>query len=318
VSFKSLSLIFLMLTINPIQASEIDSFTNRYIPLQDSTLKLQDKTRDFFEESIAWANKKSKRKNKQCNEELLYKGIKRNFWNHVTGDLVPWITHSKVLDIRKFNFKNSIYRDFSLKDAFLFHVIRAVSRSTVEGVTIQVGPYYVGSDKFEHFFAKGFAYFEQMYLKNNGIQAALKIGHKSESGSLGLISTGVYSYADLTANFNGMRFWNHILQKNDDILGTQYNFGPYVKCDRGSWVIVKNFQFLDYMDNAWDEAINCSKFKNSSILNKVKKQISNLENKSNDAYQCPLLRHRKSLKLISNKYNQWSQVLLNFSGHSSL
>jgi hypothetical protein len=297
-------------------SSEIDNFTDRYIPLTDSTLKLQEQTRDYFEESVAWANKKSR--NKRCDEKKLYRGLKRNFWNHMSGEIVPWITHSNELDIRQFSFKKSIYRDFNSKDAFLFHLVRIFSKSTVEGVTLQVGSYYIGSDKFEHFFAKGYAYFEQMYLKNNGIHAALKIGHDSEAGSLGLKSTGVYSHADLVANFNGMRFWNHILQKNDDILGVKHNLGPYVKCHSGSWVIVKNFKWQDYMDDSWDEAINCSKFGTQSALSKVLGQVKNLENTSPKHYQCPIMSSRKNLKTINNKYQKWSKQILNFSGHTTL
>ena len=55
--------------------------------------------------------------------------------------------------------------------------------------------------------------------------------------NLGAYGTGVMSYGDLAANFNGMRFWNHILGKRKDILNQ--DLGPYVKCKDRKWVVNK-------------------------------------------------------------------------------
>ncbi len=156
----------------------------------------------------------------------------------------------------------------------------------------------MGTDKFEHFMGSGLRYFKKYYLGNKNIQEVLAMGKDLEDGMMGTITTGVFSYADLSANFNGMRFWNHLLQKNDDILGE--NLGPYLECQNEKWVQVKDFNWLDYVDQSFDEAINCNKYRNASLMEKVKKRIHLIEKKENVTLPCPL--DPEKLETLREKY----------------
>lgn len=108
-------------------------------------------------------------------------------------------------------------------------------------------------------------------IKKNSIESTLAIGQQAENGILGAYTTGVMSYGDMVAEFNGMRFWNHVLAKKADILGV--NLGPYVKCENNNWIKIKPIDFSDYVDDAWDEGINCSKFRTDKMLTMVKESV---------------------------------------------
>lgn len=118
-------------------------------------------------------------------------------------------------------------------------------------------------DKIGHFFAEGWAYFERTRDEGESLAQAMQWGSRQEAGKLGYATTGIYSFADLTANFNGWRFWNEILQSEDDPLqGPTPGLltGPYVACEFQlldslryrkriwAWKVRKSFDLADYVD----------------------------------------------------------------------
>ncbi len=114
-------------------------------------------------------------------------------------------------------------------------------------------------------------------FKNKTLTDVLKNGIFREKSALGgnMVATGVFSYGDLSANFNGMRFWNHMLQKRDDVLGVAYNVGPYVRCEAGKWKTTEfKIDFRNYVDASME---------------------------SRGFYQCP--RDVKLLEQMQTKYN---------------
>jgi hypothetical protein len=74
-----------------------------------------------------------------------------------------------------------------------------------------------GIDKLEHFFQQGYQYYEierKALAKNATAEEALKKaiewGKKTERTYYGLLSSGVYSNADLYANYVGLRFYKSL------------------------------------------------------------------------------------------------------------
>jgi hypothetical protein len=127
----------------------------------------------------------------------------------------------------------------------------------------------------------------------------------------------VYSYADLAANFNGMRFWNDILGHYPDILGEDQQIEPYVKCSRNrKWVQHNRINFLHYIDESFDESINCSKFRTPKLLQKVLGQINELERTKGLRYTCPI--SLNSIDQLEMKYQDVQTKILNLRGHDSL
>jgi len=120
-------------------------------------------------------------------------------------------------------------------------------------------------------FGMGWIYFESRYIEGEALDRTLELGVMMERFTLGgqrLLGTGVFSYGDLAANFNGMRFWNHVLQKSDDVLGKGHNAGPYVRCENGKWVLARPIDFRNYVDASMDETQNCRRFASQGGLDK--------------------------------------------------
>jgi len=188
-----------------LNAAEVDSFTRRYDPIIDSTKVINDQTNAYIKEAIANVNKRGK----GCNEAILYKELRKFFSNQYKGRLARFIINSSAIDKTLVKVKDSVYRDWSMVEAI---VVGGWSRITdPSAALIKVNDQLIGTDKFEHFFGSGYRYFKRNYLKGKGVQAAIRIGIAAEEGLLGAWTTGVKSYGDMTANFNGMRFWNHLL-----------------------------------------------------------------------------------------------------------
>ncbi len=304
-----------------VHSSEVDQFTDRYIHLADSFDIISKKAESLLDKALVKANKK---KRHQCNEKRLYKSMRKYFRNHVQGkEFAQFVMHDDSIDRRPTILKESIYGDFTVIDAYTIALAK-IYKDTA-GSVINVGGIQIGTDKFEHFMGQGYIYFKKYYLKkSHDLKALLQYGDLTERYLLGSKTTGVYSYGDLAANFTGMRFWNHLLQKNDDILGAEYNWGPYVVCTDGKWVKNKGdhkytIDFNKYINVGWDEANNCAKFRKPSILKKVLDRITGLEvaDKNGRNYYCPI----NSAAILEVK-EMWGPVIgpqiINVEGHSYL
>jgi hypothetical protein len=296
--------LFLSLSIQSVKSSETDGFTDRYAPLEDSSGAINTRANQYVMKAISDLSTQSV----GCDEEALYKELRYYFSNHMKGQLVKDILNDDSIPKRKITLEHSVYRDWTPWDG-LGMGLTFVARS---GVTISpilhFGNEIIGADKFEHFFGQGFAYFSQNYEKEKGATKAVKTGIFKEKIFLGgnKFGNGVFSYGDLAANFNGMRFWNHILQQNDDVLGSDHNLGPYIVCQNNNWKQVKKIDFRDYMDSSMDESINCSKFPAKLTADRFTEQVQNL------GMTCPL--DPKKLDELAGKYGPLSKWIINKDG----
>lgn len=303
----------LLLSIS-LNAAEVDSFTGRYDKLEDSLPKINIRTNKMLLKGIKKANAWGAKKDKPCNEERLYKELRKFYGNHYVSELSKWIVSGKGLDVRFTSVKDSIYRDLKWYHAIVPGGFARVFKDP-SAALMNVNGKLIGTDKFEHFLGSGFRYYNKNYIKGKGISAAMRIGFKAENGYMGAATTGVKAYADLVANFNGMRFWNHMLQKYDDVLGDEYNVGPYVSCIDNKWEKVKEVDWANYIDEAFDEGINCSKFKNKVTTDLIVSRIAELERNDGKRYTCPVLPSK--LNIMYEKYGIFSSALLNMEGHKA-
>lgn len=303
--FNKILLKTLLLSFLPLQAAEVDNFNIRQANIKNSAPQINQFGNELMIEVLTKLNKEDH----LCNEAGLYKALRREFKNGYIGKFAKFIIDSNELERTKTPHKNSIYNQFRLKDAvvtgFMARKIYDPSASL-----ILINDRLIGTDKFEHFSGTGFSYFKSYYLKKNSIEETANIGFGDEYGLLGAWTTGVISYGDLAAEFNGMRFWNHILQKSEDILGE--NWGPYIACENNKWIKVKEVDWSRYVDDAWDEAINCSEYRTWTMVAKVKHQLKELSRKSGQKVTCPLDPNR--LQNLELKYGQYSPYMINFKG----
>lgn len=289
-----------------LSASEIDSFTHRYEPLVDSMERVNEIGNHYLDKAIKRANQK----NHRCNEKKLYKSMRKYFKNHMSGKVTTTIQADDSIDKRLFHFKDSIYRDFKWWNSFVLVVVGKLYKGA-HGAVLNLNGHLVGTDKFEHLFGRGFLYFKRHHLKGKRLEKVLKYGRWQENWTLGAKTTGVYSYADQSANFNGMRFWNHVLQKRNDYL--DQNHGPLVNCVEGKWTKVKELSFAPFIDDSLDEGLNCSKFSTKKLTKRVLKRVKELESDGQN-YQCPV--RNDSIDVLNEKYgSKLAPYLFNFKGH---
>ncbi|MFA6238332.1 MAG: hypothetical protein WC635_13445 [Bacteriovorax sp.] len=287
-----------------ISATETDGFTNRNEPLADSADIINSRANQYVQKSLETLNAAGA----GCVEEDLYKELRIYFNNHSKGKLLKDILHDESIPKRKITLDNSVFKTWTPWDG-LGMGLTFIARS---GITISpilnFNNEILGADKFEHFFGQGYFYFTANYAKDKGTEKAVKTGIFKEKTILGgnKFGNGVFSYGDLSANFNGMRFWNHMLQQNDDVLGADRNLGPYIICQDQKWVQSKKIDFKDYMDASMDESINCSKFPAKKTAERFLEQVKSL------GMNCPI--DPKKLDEMAEKYGELSKWIINEDG----
>ncbi len=289
-------------------AAEVDQYTRNEEILVDSSVLLNEKANTAIEQSIISANNKGK----SCDEKILYKDLRKYFSNHIKGQLIKDVLINPDMPKRHVNLKESVYRDWNSWDGLGMGFTLIAKKAVTMSDVMRVGDLEIGVDKLEHMFGQGFSYFEKNYLKGDGVEAAVKKGIFFEKYLLGgqKMGNGVFSYADLSANFNGMRFWNHMLQLRSDVLGDDFNIGPYITCENNIWVKAKDLDLKNYIDDSFNETINCSKFPTEKTLNKFKNRLALM------GVSCPV--DQKRLDNVYLKYRHMAKWIINLDGPGEL
>ncbi|UCB54210.1 MAG: hypothetical protein JSW45_09660 [Thiotrichales bacterium] len=311
-------------------AAEIDSITPRSLELDNSISVINDIFNQRISEGIRNANQHMEYiddhdefmdidEDEYCDEETLYTELRRAMFQSLTAS---WGLKGYDLDRQlrvllekqsySLSLNDSVYRDIDYLEGFSLNLKELSDVVNVNG-------HLVGLDKIGHFFAEGWDYFEITHFDGQEVERALEWGRLQESGKFGYSTTGIYSFADLAANFNGWRFWNRVLKKQDDPLKSvvaNYFLRPYVSCKIQIIASIKNrkivraweanarFDFSGYIDGAWDEGNNCNSYADPFIEQKVTARIKNIDPEFNcphDAGHC--VRARK-------KYSDYAKYVL--------
>jgi hypothetical protein len=308
-----------------VAASEIDSFTTRNIALPDASLAINAVINERLEQGVRnanlidQANASDEANYAPCNEQTLYRELRKAIFDSFTAS---WGLKGYALDLqlreklRAYSYQlllnDSVYRDLNYLEAFSLNLKELSDVVRIDG-------HLIGIDKFGHFFAEGWQYFEISAGQEQTIVQAMAWGREQEQGKFGYSTTGIFSYADLTANFNGWRFWNHLLGKQKDPLrSTLENWfsRDYVSCSlqiqdsfrQGrrvyAWQYKGNFDVGDYVDGAWDEGQNCNSFADPVIEHKIEKRLQRLEGKGTCPWQPSVCQQAQS------RYGRFSKWLL--------
>lgn len=286
-------------------AAEVDSFTNRH-PLQDSAPFLDQVVNVWLEEAVIEANRPSlisgllESDSRTCDETRLMDALKARLAGYLIGQLEDFVDQSTWLDTIHTPFEKSIYRDFDFSESPTVVLTKRLA------ALVRIGSVYLGSDKLGHFFTEGHTYFEH-YLEK-GEQSALDYGELMESSFYGELTTGIFSYADLVANLNGLRFWNSILARKPDPIQNTVTVRPYIGCTNGKWKRLREFHWTDYVDPAWDEAVNCNIFANEILLEKVNVRIA----RASGGKGCLLIAADK--EALQQKYHDLLPLIFNPGG----
>ena len=284
-------------------AAEIDSVTSRHVRLQNVVSEINSIINDRIAQAINKANAdhflveefegiEVETRRPDCDVDDLYTSLRQSiFQSYIVG----WGLKGYDIDLQfrelltgktySLRLNDSIYRDIDYLEGFALNLKELSDVTNING-------HVIGLDKLGHFFAEGWRYFEISQEEEGNFQQAMNWGKGMEDGLFGTTTTGIFSYADLVANFNGWRFWNRILlHESDPIMGFVGRLfdRAYVSCDVQifesikqrkvvrAWAINRRFDFGDYIDAAWDESINCNGYADPLIEEKVKRRVSEVD-----------------------------------------
>ncbi len=245
----------------PVLALEVDSFTGRFnqmAALQDSAQILNLFTNKQMQKAMEKANLQG-----HCSVRALYLELWNNLAHHPIGVVEHFAEKSPNVSHYLVESKKSVYAGAPtfLNERRLPQIADMFILTGWFGPVIKLEGQLIGTDKLGHFFSEGWGYF----LKGN-LRDALLYGVQDEFGMDGAIGSGVFSYADLSTNYDGLRFWRQILDGHN----------PYFICENSKFLQVRNFDWLNYVSASWDEGINCSTFSNLSMNNSVKGRVEKL------------------------------------------
>lgn len=315
-------MVSLFLTAFVLSAAEVDSITPRAlgISLPDSRAEINAIFTTRLQEGVRNANPdpgkfSSVLPDAMCDEEALYSELRKAIFQSMTASLgLKGYGLDKdlreLLAARSFgvDLHDSVYRDITYLEGLSLN-LKELSR------VVDIDGHLVGLDKIGHFFAEGWAYFE----RSEKDEEALQWGKAQEEGLFGKVTTGVFSYGDLVANFNGYRFWIRVLaRQNDPLLGLIANLlrEPYVQCRFQLLASIRHWRWIrqweygggfdigEYVDGMWDEANNCNSYRNEEIAGKVLQRMK----EAYPAYSCPL--NVQLCREAGDKYGSYAVWLL--------
>lgn len=295
-----------------INAAEADNFTARIKNVKEVKNELNSLANKHLKAALARANQ-----NPGCNEERLYDELKKDFSNHTKGQFTINILKNNVLPTTVLPIQNTIYKNWKPIDGVAMGIKSKFVGKLSLSPLIKVQDQIIGVDKLEHMFGMGWKYYQDYYEDKESLYSTLKKGALKEKFILGgtIYVTGVFSYADLSANFNGMRFWNNILGKSDDVLGVEFNIPPYVLCQNNQWIANDDspIDFSHYIDASMDESVNCSKFARRKTMAKMDHIVHQLGKKIGENF-CEFEKEKLNALKIKYANRNIYTALINFWG----
>ena len=182
--------------------------------------------------------------------ESVVKKVQKRLQHSIYQPIELWIISSDLVDrIPRGPEGNRDYRQhYLLSKTYLFDYARWLQPSP----TLQVNEIRFGSDKLAHFFSEGWWYYKH-WKKNRDDHTPEQLqrsmfdyGVKLERSIQGVGMTGVFSPADLEANYQGFVFYRQLCHAAEPLLYRQ----------EGRWHFSDKFGFRDYIYPGWDESWN--------------------------------------------------------------
>jgi hypothetical protein len=222
-------------------AYETDQFSNRDIPIADSTAPLNRKVNESLAKIVAeW----DKGHDEMAVVNAIYHDIGGHHW---VDKLERWAMKSDEVE------KLDTPRYDSVFSGLPWYALRVTSFFGV-GKTIRVNDQLIGSDKIGHFLSQGRKYYRR-YRKSLSEADAARHGAYTERAIFGRMTTGSYSNADLVANYEGHRFYRSLFE--DDIVPGK---AAILRWEDDRWVIQREYDWADHVNAYWDEALNINHF----------------------------------------------------------
>lgn len=236
---RYMALLMLLLVALPLPAYETDQHTNRVEQVADSLHLMDMQVNDALDAIVA---RKRQPKSQKAFAAAIFHAIGGYYW---ADKIERWAAKSPDVEKYSQTRHRSIYRAMPIwatRVNFIFGI----------GRSFRVNDVMVGSDKFGHFVSIGRKYFRRD-LRGWSRERILAQGAFAESWLWGYFTTGVYSNADLVANYEGWRFYQSLF--SDDIIPGK---PAILVWEDGRWVKQRTFTWADHINEYWDEALNPS------------------------------------------------------------
>ena len=179
-----------------VYAYESDQHTNRTQEVPDSLEIMDEQVNAAIEKVLNRENVRTSRK-----------AVARGIWSEIGGiywadKIERWAVKSPLIEKYDQTRHQNIYSNMPIwatRAAFIFGL----------GRTFKLNGVMVGSDKFGHFFSQGHKYYRRE-LRGEPEDLLLAKGAFAERWVFGQLTTGIFSNADLVANYEGWRFYQSL------------------------------------------------------------------------------------------------------------
>lgn len=252
--------------------------TDNYIVWKKNLKSSEKILNEFLTNNIQMAIDETKNKNLTCQE--ITKRIFRKFQSRFVHDnpvenyLLDHLSSDYIYPQNLHYVGESIYRD-----PFLPHIPHFGLAPN-----IQVNGYYFGTDKLSHFTSVGYIY----YSKKSPIKG-IEYGIRDEKTLHGYWASGVFSYADLEANYQGYLFYKNLCSDSQSML----------KNINGNWIIKSKPKIAQYINAHWDESYYPSyrvERNHRKVSSVIQYEYCGLKNPRSEYYQ------KTSVKSFSMRY----------------
>ena len=181
---------------------------------------------------------------------------------HFEDKLERWAMEAPEIERIEFKRGESLIDDFPA-------LIARVARIFNVGPIINLNGVYIGTDKIGHFLSQGRKFYKR-YRRLGEEALAMRRSVRTETGVFGSWTTGIYSNADLVANYEGYLFYRGLF--HDDIVAGK----PAVfRWQDGKPVRQRRFTWADHVNAFWDEGLNPNVY-HKALLPHVEKRLLSL------------------------------------------
>ena len=220
---------------------ETDQITNRSDPIADSTEVLNREVNRTITEIVdEW----QKGHDEMGFVNQIYRKIGGMHW---VDRIEKWAMKSPEVD------RLDTPRYESVFAGQPFWAVRVTALFGV-GKTIRVNDQLIGTDKLGHFISQGRRYYRR-FIRYGSEEKAAEQAVFTERAIFGQLANGVYSNADLVANYEGHRFYRSLFE--DGIIEGK---SAILHWKDDQWTIQREYDWADHVNAYWDEALNMNHF----------------------------------------------------------
>jgi hypothetical protein len=250
---RTLRLLPLLIVSLPAVAYETDQLVGRHEPIESGLAIANARVDELLRTAVERTNKKTSCKGSdERTRRVLATEIDKLFspstyvsnrgqWEDGLGfgAYTAWLEMSEV-DRLTFLDRSDIYGALRPAESVIVSAVGVCSTIELAGVRL-------GTDKTDHFWAQGYQY-ERKSKWGKNPEKAVDWGTKTEFGHYGLLTSTVFSFADLHANWRGFQFYQGLLGRESVVQ----------RGEDGCAAVVGRFDWKDWVDDGMDEVLNPS------------------------------------------------------------